>query len=548
MMPRLTLPALFGIAGLASGWLLSPVFLPRPGNITAKPPSAGSPTASQNAKSSSLDESIQAVHAAGGPSAQMAAALRLAETLSPSDFEAMLEKARFLPAHSSQSIFMRTVLRRWVEADPSAAAQWCAGNATSQLPEALRLWSRQDAPGARRFLASLPMDVREKAVAACAAGMAESNPAAALQFLATQADSNWSGYSFKEAFRMLAENDPDWLCGNCDRLPSPLRQSAYEAAAASMADKNWSEAASWAMKQPNSDGLLRTVLTKAPDPATALQFLASLPESSQSSASNNLWKLTQKDPAGLMQALAATSSLSASAVNNLLSAAMEPLKSKNPAAAAAQLQAAFPFPEKLAEYAHSIAGSWFQQDAAAARTWVEGLPDGDAKTKALDSLAAAEAKSRQAEIPPTNAADRLLSGLQTDESMDHSKVLRLTADERRMALAKGAARSSSTFRDVMQTYHPEEYGRWLLAQGDDGGEAPNQNEVSEFSAKWAAEDPPSAAAWVLQIPNETARSQTAARVALQWAAVDPESAAKWIQLLPAGPVREAVEKSFERQN
>ncbi len=476
------------------------------------------------------DDLLQTVLRAGGPGAQIKAALALAASLTPADFRRMLEQERFMPA-AAQNPFARAVLRRWIDADPAAAAKWCAGNSDSSLTEAMRLWTERDPAAARAFIASLPPRHRDNAIRGCADALAATDPAAALSFIA-RSPGNDDAWNFRDTFRQLATRDPRWLLDHAESLPASLRKAAREAAATEMVKNDFAAAVTWARQQPDHQGLLEKVLSGAKDKGAALSLVASLPANKQLdlvNAFSHQW--FRKDPEAMLVQLRTATVLSDNAVQQLLHAAAYQLAVTDPAAAAAQLQAQFPV--NLDHWARPLASEWASQDPGAAKAWAFSLPAGTAREQAMQAIAESE-KAQSAGTAGT-AVERVLAGLKGSGYVEQGAVLNLSAAERAAVLQEISGTKGYNVERGMQEYFPAEYMQWLTKQP----ETPEtQNKIPQFVQQWAGEEPEKAAAWVLKLPAGESRNAVAGSVAAQWLAVDPAAARKWVQSLPAGPERE----------
>lgn len=532
-MKALPVLALSTAAGLAAGWFSLPLW-----HHTAVSPNASNrlPVMQESGRAGlkgDWKQQVQSIHSAGGPTAQLGAALALADSLAPEDYRTVLEECRELPPNSSQTFFFRSVLRRWTEADPEAAAAWCIGHASKQLGEVVRLWAATDPAAAQRFTAGLPADARSNAVAGIAEALAESDPKAALEYIRRSADPD-SSYGLKEAFAQLAKSDPQWLLDHGDSLPGDLRGRARENAAEEFARRDFNAALAWASSQPDKREMLKKVLNGAKDPAPALAWLSAQEKPLQEDIASYLpYFLGRKHPFAMLQA-AADPSLSVEAQQNLLPGGLHYAAMKDPAAAAAALQG---FPAaSIKNLAATVINPWLARDPAAAKAWAESLPDVTARESALAAIAKAESKP-DASLP-TTPKERLLANLKAGEyHANNTDVLRLAPEERKDVLQtlgadtepnSASSQYAERIKDAIRAYYPEDYGAWLLTRPADEKTA---GETAQFASGWAGENAPAAAAWAAKLPQGPARLETISRVAQQWHALDPASAAQWIATL-----------------
>lgn len=531
-MKALPVLALSTAAGLATGWFSLPLW-----HHTAASPNAPSrlPVMQESGRAGlkgDWKQHVQSIHSAGGPTAQLGAALALADSLAPEDYRTLLEECRELPPNSSQTFFFRSVLRRWTEADPEAAAAWCIGHASKQLGEVVRLWAATDPAAAQRFTAGLPADARNNAVAGIAEALAENDPKAALEYIRRSANPG-NSYGLKKAFEQLAKSDPQWLLEHGDSLPGDLRGRARENAAEEFARHDFNAALAWASSQPDKREMLFKVLNGATDPAPALAWLSAQEKPLQEEMASSLsYSLGRKHPFAVLQATA-DPSLPAGTQSNLLSGGLYYAALRDPAAAAAALQG---FPAaSIKNFAASVINPWLTRDPAAAKAWAESLPDAGARESALAAIAKAESKP-DASLPMT-PRERLLTSLKENRYVDNTAVLRLAPEERREVLQtlgvdtepnSASSHYASRVMDTIRAYYPEDYGAWLLTRPADEKTA---GETAQFASGWAGENAPAAAAWAAKLPQGPVRQETISRVAQQWHALDPASAGQWITTL-----------------
>jgi hypothetical protein len=531
------------LAGFAAGWLVASLM--RPGHSPAArsritPPPSSLPKKARSA--AEVDELIQAVHRAGGPGAQIRAALSLAASLAPADYEMMLGRARFLPAHAAQSIFTRAVLRRWIEFDAATAVKWCAGHEPDRLADSMRLWNDLDPAAARAFVATLPSQQRDSAIRGCAESMAAADPATALEFIARAATGN--SYPLRGAFRALAERNPQWLLERVESLPAALRRTACEAVAGELGRKDFDSAVAWARQQPNQEYLLETLLRATKNQSAALTVIASLPPGLQASVLNSCASdLSNRDPDKMVELLKDTPGLSREAGERLMNSAIYRLADQDPAGLVKRLESAFA--DRMEWWARECARQWAGKDPAAAKAWVATLADEQIRREALEAIA-----SREATLAVGSTRDpveRLIAKARASEYIESGALLALTAAERAALLLASGDNSDrrhlwSNIVNEMTHHFPGEYGAWLRSQPE-GSDA--QRQVPNFAREWAGEEPAAAAAWVRGLPEGESKDKAAGAVAGQWAALDPAAARQWVESLPAGSEREHAANAID---
>lgn len=509
-----------------AGWLAASAVWPEPAatrtaRIIPQAPAKNRPAAE-------LDDLINAVHRAGGPTAQMKAALALAASLSPADYQRMLERVRFLP-EAAQKFFTPAVLRRWIEMDPATAVKWCVGNA--DLNDAMRHWTERDPAAARAFVATLPALYRNSAVSGCAAALAATDPAAAMAFIARFGIDE---YPVAPALHQLAKHDPGWLLKRSESLPASLRGIARTMAVSEMGRNDLTATVAWARQQPDQTALLSSLLNGIKDQRAALSVITCLPQHLQQSLLDS-WasELSRKDHKETLTLLNDVQGLSEQAVKRLMDSAVRYLAAKDPAAAAAQLQTEFP--NRVDMWAQALARTWAVTDLSAAKAWAATLPEGTARQQAIQTIEQIE--SRQAVATASTPLERLLGKGQPSRYVDQGDVLRLSPAERAAILQEISGPKQkddyrlANIRGGMKQFFPAEYARWLAAEPE------QSSQTSQFAREWAGEEPQAAAAWVLKLPAGEAKTTAIACVAGQWAALDPAAARQWVQSLPPGPER-----------
>jgi len=191
-------------------------------------------------------------------------------------------------------------------------------------------------------------------------------------------------------------------------------------------------------------------------------------------------------------------------ISNLLAG----LKTGDIAAALDFLKDAQPT-ELAADLSRRLVRRWAESSPQEVAAWINGLPDGDQRQIALDSLAIVWADSQMAGA--TNWCQSL-----TDET-ERNRALTAVANE--------------AVRVDPQTALQLAVGLPAGSQRDDL--------IRRATMEWASGDATNAVAWAEQIPDATLRATVLAGEAVAWAKQDPESAAVLaVKELPAGRLQE----------
>jgi len=195
-----------------------------------------------------------------------------------------------------------------------------------------------------------------------------------------------------------------------------------------------------------------------------------------------------------------------------------------------------------------VLATWVNQDPSQAITWVEQLPDGDAKRRAIISVA-----SEAVRTDPQSAV-RMAGGL--PESAERDEILN-------RAMAEWVHSAPSDVQTwVQQVEDPSLRSRLMavvattLAESDaptaaqlaltsmEPGKLQNDAVVG-IVQRWAQRDPASAASWVAQFPAGDLRDAAIDNLVKLWPS--RTEAAAWLNSLPAGPSRDAGFRAYAEQ-
>jgi hypothetical protein len=188
-----------------------------------------------------------------------------------------------------------------------------------------------------------------------------------------------------------------------------------------------------------------------------------------------------------------------------------------------------------------IAIVWANTDLAAASSWVEALPDGDARQAAALNLAYEAARSE-----PVKALE-VASGLAATPARDDLLVHAISQWGGADAAAAAAWAVSVPDLSLRQRLLA---GVAVASAAQDGaaaaalavnslvaGEEQDRTVVS-IVQRWAQNSPQAAASWVSQFPDSPLREAAVQNLLSRWTAQDAEAAGNWLRELPAGPLRD----------
>ncbi len=251
---------------------------------------------------------------------------------------------------------------------------------------------------------------------------------------------------------------------------------------------------------------------------------------------------------------------------------------QNPKRALQLIMEGFTAPGSRNENIERGAALWARSDPTAAMAWVEALPSGEARQRALDGAFPMWAKHEpQAALayllqqPEGAHRAALMSGavqawvendfeggfrwLQENSTHTSPEMLRkmvgsvaVRYPEQAMRLTRFLApEDHATLRSVVE--------RWAHAQPDQAAahlralpEGPERERFLEgYIGGLAESDPESAAKAALTLPPGSRQESAMRRVAAEWGGTDPASALQWATALPEGTARDGAIASVVQQ-
>ena len=554
--PPLLLQSVAALAAAGLGWMVAAQWGwgAGPGSGSDKNPARQSlPEISRIAN---WESDYALVAASGDPSAQVAAAIAMANRIPPESFARFLENLRRLPAHAAQGMAKGTVLRRWVAHDPEAALSWCRLHSdTEAVHSVIEEWTAHQPSRAAEIFQKLPESGRGLASRSILAGLVRTDREAAMTWLTLMTDphnqnpdTRWAAQfaqmnSFvplDDSLRDLARQDPAWLLDRCGELPSRHQQEVRAAVARSLSEQNTQSALDWINTQPDRLKLLEALIHRPHDEAALFAAIAALPPDEQKELpvySFSTWG--RANPKSLVDSLDTHAANLGDALKRQLQASLPQrlAASDSPGELADRMLAN---PALRAGFGiDSFALAWAAKDPAAASRWVAALANPDDRRIAQTAMKFAGAEAWDSS--PTSLRDHYLAMAGNAAIGQASQLLRLSLDDRialldaestRRPEARGQPTSGSAL-GTMASHFPAETARWLQQRVTTENSQTFLPSLTLVASRWAAEEPTAAAQWAASLPAGDSRAWAAANVAARWARFDEESARRWVASLPA---------------
>lgn len=536
-----------------------------------KAPATAGPTPSNSktrftAISPEVRSRVQQVRQAHTAAERLQQVVILATNLPLADFPRWFEGnyLEFLDA-GAEDVFYQILTERWLAAEPARSARWMLENDKGSAGKAVAAWVRVDEAAAVAFLRHLPAARRQELAAALIAAVGKRSVPDALELL-----NEWRSSSLQlgDLIDKLAKQDRDAVMEYADAATGDARRGLLTAVAGAWLEQDLRWVVAMLQREElgpetleqlaNTTGYGSTGLTVLKQaaflPADWLEQLSQRDHGLLTLGCELDWLNMKTGKPGLSKKILQQFQLQAAATpwwnNDKRQAGLKLVEQGDwlPLGARAKI-------------AETLVLRW-QDDPAAARQWVAGLPD--------DLRAAGERglKQLEAEMARTQQAKQLKSP---------AAVMRTLADGTASGLPRGeiewnAAEITDAVR-LVGNLAPDKVTRLLNSiQDDDDGlprpvlgailnqalsvpvTADSNRETLErertraacrLAAGWASTEPRQAAAWVATLPPGEARLWAAKNVALQWTQYASAEARAWAAKLP-DTERKAVLGMLER--
>ena len=410
------------------------------------------------------------------------------DTVAKRDPSAALNMAQALENSSLRQHMASSALQALAKSDPSRAFETALRSATSgdqsSFFSVLSQWVREDHVAAQRAVAKVTGQLGDQARLVLLQLMADKDPEAAWAY-AKEFPPPAGRFSYwdprAQVIGRWSRTDPRKAIDAALTLEDQnIRNRALAEAINSWAGADFPAAIAYAgtVKDVALRGLMVAALARNQnaDPATMFNLLV------------------EQAPAG---------DIFRNAVSNLMGRWAQ----TNPReAAAATLQ--LPPGEALNSAVSRLAQEWVLSatDKSEVLAWVSQLPEGRARSEALESVFESWSTRDAA------GAQKALAGLS-----DSNK------DEALTSLASGWSRAK-----------PADAARWAASVVDQPG---GRNALSRAVTTWADASPVEAAAFLQSLPDNT-RSGLTSQLIERWYDADPFAAAEWLKRQPPGPSRD----------
>lgn len=484
------------------------------------------------------------------PTAQAAAAARLAARLQPDEWPLALTHLDDFSLHLTRAVLEAAVVRRWAKHDPEAAAAWGLKHSGILAAVAAGEWVKSDVESATAWFEALtpPQRAANQVQGAYYLALVKRDEDAG--FASILAHANDPQFNVSSVQRELVAIAPERALALSESTNNKeLRESIRSDVAREYGKRDPSAAVAWVQQQPDADVLLAAVFQQHREPpARMIPALADLTPDEQKQVLAKSWPWWERgDPFATLEALrSAPVSLSEESRHNLITRLMQSMTSHyDIAESVRRLQSEWGDFAGLWE--RRVAAEWAQRDPAAALAWIEHLPSGPIRDQALAAHGDAVSQRTKEAAPrdPSETALRMLSRPPTNLGMFGSDPFvhtasrhlnRLDSEERLQLWERAASlpvdqktRARENLLTLTAMTDPQEAASWLNPQH---GDPPDATLASRLAANWALDDAPAAARWTTSLPEGEAKLWATWNLARQWHRVDAPAVQQWAKSQP----------------
>jgi hypothetical protein len=296
-----------------------------------------------------------------------------------------------------QEILKMTVLARWAELDPPAAAAYAfeqvkadRGMANQAMEIAIGEWAVRDASAAAEFVAGLEGSKRDTAIGALLGGVAGTQPEMAFALLARFPEAAEKRESYRAIFNAWSSRDPASAAARAATLPAgENRSAAMDTVAQRWAERDpvtaYARAAQLGEPAERESALKTTLRSWANrDPqAAAGQALALADAGVLREVADDIARQMAQGDLGAAKTFAAQLSDEGARAGAQQAVAMTMLGTNVAEAAAYAGQMAEGDSRRNTFY--TVSASWFQKDPVAAAQWLETLPRSGSRDSAVQA-------------------------------------------------------------------------------------------------------------------------------------------------------------------
>ena len=547
---RLFWLAVVALAGVGAGWLTPRLKKEKIDNI----PAAGAPPSGHvAAKPTALELHLKALKA-GSPAQQLDAALQMADLGTELELRTLLDQSYAFPRNAAADLAVNVLLRRWLAINATAALAYADLKQHLHWPGLIAAYAVQNPAEAEKYYQTIPEGKsRSEALNGLFEGLIPKHRESAWR-LVDQWVNQWD-YSSRPMLKKLAALVVQDTLDRLEHLPAECQGTVRQAVAAELMKTDPERAMVWIASQPEKGKLIAeaAAVTFRRDPAKAFAILAGLSDLDRNIVLGNMtspreWRFgypgLELPEAGTGQDRTA---LAAAVMNSPLNeedrtSLLNHFFWQDPGKGQAfwtqfsgedQLK-------KLPDYLYR----WSAIDKAAAETWWTGLPPGPVRAAAGKQWQELETTWNQ---QGQNEAGRLLMAIRSGSGLSgtDSRLAELTPGAlSSLVIAVGEpdyGRIDSLMRNV-GTFNPEAVAGWFETTPVTDQRLET---LANFSARWALDDPASAAAWVNRLPDGKYATTAAFNIARQYQVYDPDGTRRWLGSLNSKPVHEAALKGIQ---
>jgi hypothetical protein len=417
-----------------------------------------------------------------------------------------LEMIEALGAFPARLALQRSILLRWAESDPAAAANAATqmkGLGSKTLADLAARWAARNLTAALMWARGISsVQARDLAVRQVVQVWAETDPHSAAGFALSQPPGRLRENLLTDIIRHWGNTDVDamidWARAMPDgAIPNRILQGIFE---------------QWARADPASaagfefprgirrDRILETIAHEwfRSDPGAALDWIKSLPPLELRGAAPPVFSM-----------LLATNAQQASGFVLSLSD-----------------------PRTRANLLIKLGSTWAGRDLSSAIAWMQELPEG---FKAVAAASIGEAWVRNDLQSAAEFATTMphVQSLVTEVARAWGPADPGKAIEWVQTLPEGNVQDEA-LREVLSAWTRRDPAATATYLTELPLETQEQMLVNVISV-WANVDAKAAAEWVSQFPEGKARDESATRLAIYWGARDPVSTAAWLDAIGANP-------------
>lgn len=472
------------------------------------------------------------------------------------DLAAALRHAESLPGYGDRVNALRAVYAAWAGLEPAAALESAKARPQTEdrlalIRSVLQVLAQSDPAQALREIRALKISRFDDLVGEILVSLARTDPVAAMQELA--------GWPLEKRFRalegVLAEwvrSDADAAVAWCESLPSEFeRKASLAEASKALSATDPERAMKLALKL--GTGHSNDVLSQVFRAWCGRDLIAA-----------EHW--LQAQPAGEIHRKSLAQFVRAAVV-------------QDPALAARYLDSKAS-PEDRVEVGGFLAAHWGRLDPIAASAWVEGLPAGPARDRALSQLLNAEAETDPAgtiqkvlQLPVSLQKNALGPVFRAWQERDPDAAIAWLEQQPMSTLSEAISQDAleslaerdprSATRLLLSLPSLDRQVRWIdnivvrwaisdlpgaveFASGLPDG-AVKDKALKVVAAGWAESDPKAALEFSVSLPDGEARRHILDNLVNIAARVDAQTAANWVQELPPGDGKDQALKSVAQR-